>query len=54
MVNREQAIEAAWELFTTAVRASEVREVEAKLVGGTWSVLFYKHTSSEYVESPGF
>lgn len=53
-VSREQAISAAWQLFTMGQPASEVREVEAKLIDGTWSVLFHRHLHPEYVESPGF
>lgn len=53
MIDREQAIEAAWRLFTASMPASEVREVEARLVDGTWAVLFSKHESPDCVESPG-
>ncbi|ODA33942.1 hypothetical protein A6X21_18005 [Planctopirus hydrillae] len=53
MVSREQAIEAAWQLFITVAPVSEVREVEARLIDGTWAVVFFKHIHSDFVESPG-
>jgi hypothetical protein len=54
MVSREQAIDVAWRLFTASVPASEVREVKAELIDGTWSVVFYKRQHPDYFESPGF
>jgi hypothetical protein len=52
MVSQEQAIEAAWRLFTTKHAASEVQEVEARLIDGEWSVLFHQHLHPDYVDSP--
>ncbi len=52
--SREQAIASAWTLFLTAMPASEVAEVEAMLIDGTWSVLFYQHEHPDYVDTPGF
>lgn len=51
---RDQAIQLAWGLFAEEASAFEVREVEAKLIDGTWSVIFYRHIHPDYVESPGF
>lgn len=53
-VGREHAIDAAWGLLSEKASAAEVREVEAKLIDGTWSVTFHRHQSTDYVESPGF
>ncbi len=54
MVSREQAVAAAWKLFVASVPASEVGQVEVKLIDATWSVLFHKPPHPEYVEVPGF
>lgn len=53
MIDRERAIKAAWGLLATTMTAPEVQEVEAKLIDGTWSVLFYKRAAPEHVEAPG-
>jgi hypothetical protein len=54
MINQEQAIEFAQRLFATEGPASEVESIEAKLIDGRWSVLFYKRSPPSVVESPGF